>query len=240
MSTAHRPTWDPAQAKDTKAGSRQFSVRDMAAHTKLKFRYVQVTISPNRRPLIAFGLSRQPGQTSIDDVKKRDLRLELLAAEAEARNKKRKAQGKPPLEEDVRKAAAIEAPKEGTSTTEDDEANKRRKLLQEALEMDKDDDEDDEEEKDSDDADERYALERTRQIPDFLNHKHLATRIPKRRTIRQSSSANSRRSNAKGRKKRRDRMPSKILNRRQIERPKLQLQTLCSILPPRLGRTPPA
>lgn len=40
MSTAHRPTWDPAQAKDTKAGSRQFSVRDMAAHTKLKFRCV--------------------------------------------------------------------------------------------------------------------------------------------------------------------------------------------------------
>lgn len=40
MSTAHRPTWDPAQAKDVKGGSRQFSVRDMAAHTKLKFRYV--------------------------------------------------------------------------------------------------------------------------------------------------------------------------------------------------------
>ena len=41
MSTAHRPTWDPAQAKDVKGGSRQFSVRDMAAHTKLKFRYVR-------------------------------------------------------------------------------------------------------------------------------------------------------------------------------------------------------
>ena len=39
MSTAHRPTWDPAQAKDVKGGSRQFSVRDMAAHTKLKFRF---------------------------------------------------------------------------------------------------------------------------------------------------------------------------------------------------------
>jgi len=134
MSTAHRPTWDPAQAKDTKAGSRQFSVRDMAAHTKLKF--------------------RQPGQTSTNDVKKRDLRTELLAAEAEARNKKRKAQGKLPLEEDVRKAAAIEAPKEGTPAVEDNEANKRRKLLQEALEMDKDDDEDDEEEKNGDEGDE--------------------------------------------------------------------------------------
>jgi len=132
MSTAHRPTWDPAQAKDTKAGSRQFSVRDMAAHTKLKF--------------------RQPGQTSTNEVKKRDLRAELLAAEAEARNKKRKAEGKPLLEEDVRKAAAIEAPKEGTPAAEDDEANKRRKLLQEALEMDKDDDEDDEDEKNDEDG----------------------------------------------------------------------------------------
>ena len=44
MSTAHRPTWDPAQAKDVKGGSRQFSVRDMAAHTKLKFRFVKIVI----------------------------------------------------------------------------------------------------------------------------------------------------------------------------------------------------
>lgn len=39
MSTAHRPTWDPAQARDVKGGSRQVSVRDMPSHTKLKFRY---------------------------------------------------------------------------------------------------------------------------------------------------------------------------------------------------------
>lgn len=82
-----------------------------------------------------------------------------MAAEAEARNKKRKAQGKPPLEEDVRKAAAIEAAKDGTPVAEDDEANKRRKLLQEALEMDKDDDEgeDEDEEKNTEDDDERCA-----------------------------------------------------------------------------------
>ncbi|RDB25071.1 Pre-mRNA-splicing factor cwc15 [Hypsizygus marmoreus] len=110
MSTAHRPTWDPAQAKDVKGGSRQFSVRDMAAHTKLKF--------------------RQAGQTSSDEVKKRDLRAELLAAEQEAKNKKRKAEGKPPL------------PIEGMPA--DDESNKRRKLLQEALDMDKDDDDEEE------------------------------------------------------------------------------------------------
>ncbi|KAF5387283.1 hypothetical protein D9757_006867 [Collybiopsis confluens] len=123
MSTAHRPTWDPAQAKDVKGGSRQVSVRDMPAHKKLKF--------------------RQVGQTSASEVQKRDLRAELLAAEREARNKKRKAEGKP-LEE-VEEKAAIEAPA-------DDEANKRRKMLQEAIALDRDD-EDDEEQDEAGDND---------------------------------------------------------------------------------------
>ncbi|KIK60785.1 hypothetical protein GYMLUDRAFT_73634 [Collybiopsis luxurians FD-317 M1] len=121
MSTAHRPTWDPAQAKDVKGGTRQVSVRDMPAHTKLKF--------------------RQVGQTSVSEVQKRDLRTELLAAEREARNKKRKAEGKP-LEEEV------ETKPEIAGVVADDEANKRRKMLQEAIEMDKDDDDDDDDEED--------------------------------------------------------------------------------------------
>ncbi|KAJ7591616.1 Pre-mRNA-splicing factor Cwf15/Cwc15 [Mycena floridula] len=122
MSTAHRPTWDPAQAKDVVGGSRQFSVRDMPSHTKLKF--------------------RQVGQTSASEVKKLDLRSELLAAEQEAVNKKRKAEGKPPL-------PTIEG------GTVDEESNKRRKLLQDALELDKDDDDAEEEKdpKEKDDAD---------------------------------------------------------------------------------------
>ncbi|KAJ6497412.1 Pre-mRNA-splicing factor Cwf15/Cwc15 [Mycena sanguinolenta] len=111
MSTAHRPTWDPAQAKDVKGGSRQFSVRDMAMHTKLKF--------------------RQVGQTSVAEVKQRDLRAELVAAELEAKNKKRKAEGLPPL--------AVEG-----APAADDEANKRRKLLQDSLNLDKDDEDEDE------------------------------------------------------------------------------------------------
>jgi protein CWC15 len=86
----------------------------MAAHTKLKF--------------------RQVGQTSVDEIKKRDLRAELLAAEQEARNKKRKAEGLPPLEDSPVNA----------SLPLDEEASKRRKLLQEAIELDKDDDDDDE------------------------------------------------------------------------------------------------
>ncbi|KIJ15657.1 hypothetical protein PAXINDRAFT_155626 [Paxillus involutus ATCC 200175] len=143
MSTAHRPTWDPAQARDVKGGSRQFSVRDMAAHTKLKF--------------------RQPGQTSVGDVARRDLRAELLIAEEEARNKKRKAEGKPPLFI----TGGGNANGSGTET-QDEESSKRRKLLEEALELDKDDDDEDDEDdkksgneeagKENGDADEESAV----------------------------------------------------------------------------------
>ncbi|KAG8862588.1 hypothetical protein FRB96_001145 [Tulasnella sp. 330] len=130
MSTAHRPTWDPAQGKDIKTGSRQFSARDMASQTKLKF--------------------RQAGQSSTSEVSRRDLRVELLAAEADAREKKRKAEGRP-LDAPVKAAGMIES-----GDLEDDEANKRRKLLQEAIALDKDDesgDEKNEEDQDKDDSD---------------------------------------------------------------------------------------
>jgi len=83
----------------------------MAQQTKLKF--------------------RQAGQNALSDVAKRDLRAELLIAEQEARDRKRKADGKP--------VATLSI--ENTST--DEETSKRRKLLQEALELDKDDDEED-------------------------------------------------------------------------------------------------
>lgn len=82
----------------------------------------------------------QPGQTSAAEVKKKDLRAELLLAEEEARNKKRKAEGKPPL--------SVE------NGSVDEEASKRRKLLQDALDLDKDDEDENEGEKGDDDKDE--------------------------------------------------------------------------------------
>ncbi|QRV84036.1 cell cycle control protein Cwf15/Cwc15 [Ceratobasidium sp. AG-Ba] len=122
MSTAHRPTWDPAQAKEVKGGSRQYSSRDMASQTKLKF--------------------RQPGQTSVGDVAKRDLRTDLLLAEHEAKNRKRKAAGQDPLPlpPALSGVAAPVAAIENGTAGEDDAATKRRKMLQEVLELDKDDD----------------------------------------------------------------------------------------------------
>ncbi|CAE6472004.1 unnamed protein product [Rhizoctonia solani] len=126
MSTAHRPTWDPAQAKDVKGGSRQYSSRDMASQTKLKF--------------------RQAGQTSVGDVKKRDLRTDLLLAEHEAKNKKRKAAGQEPLPLPpalvvLTAATTPVAAIENGPSGEEDPAAKRQKMLQEALELDGDEDE---------------------------------------------------------------------------------------------------
>lgn len=92
------------------------------------------------------------GQTSVEEIKKKDLRAELLAAEHEARNKKRRAEGLPPLEDSPSQA----------SPPLDEETNKRRKLLQEALELDKDDEDEEEDEdvkmeKESEKGDNRWV-----------------------------------------------------------------------------------
>lgn len=63
MTTAHRPTWAPAKGAEEQGGNRLFvpsrasSAKDQPAHTKLKF--------------------RSDGQSSANDLKKRDLRAEL-------------------------------------------------------------------------------------------------------------------------------------------------------------------
>ncbi|KIM21370.1 hypothetical protein M408DRAFT_333503 [Serendipita vermifera MAFF 305830] len=113
MSTAHRPTWTPAVGKEVKGGSRQFSTRDVASHTKLKF--------------------RQPGQGGSNEIEKRDLKAQLLKAEEEARAKKRKAAGLP----------AEEDSSMGEIEDRNPDEIKRRKLLQDiALDKDDDDEED--------------------------------------------------------------------------------------------------
>ncbi|WVW85038.1 hypothetical protein I302_107074 [Kwoniella bestiolae CBS 10118] len=120
MSQAHRPTWNPTQGRETKAGSQQISKLSLASHTKLKF--------------------RQPGQTNTSDVARRDLKAELAAAERNALEKKRKSQGLPPLPP-LEGALRI-----GNGEREDDEvAAKRRKVLEEAAELDRDEESDEEE-----------------------------------------------------------------------------------------------
>jgi protein CWC15 len=166
MSTAHRPTWDPAQAREVKGGSRQYSVRDMAAHTKLKFRcvvfHVTIYLSSPRPPTqrATFETLRQPGQTSVSEVKKINLRAELLAAEADARAKKRKAAGLPVEDEPSSVGGGVPV-----AAIEDEETKKRRKVLQDALEMDKDADSDEDGEGDADaDADGPNGGEKTKYV----------------------------------------------------------------------------
>lgn len=95
--------------------------------------------------------NRQPGQTSTSEVAKRDLRAELIAAEQEARDHKRKAAGLP--------SASVET-ENGVSG---DERAKRRKLIQDAVDLDKDDDDsgsdgaDESDEKDKVDKDDRLV-----------------------------------------------------------------------------------
>ncbi|KAL7420584.1 complexed with cef1p [Cryptotrichosporon argae] len=132
--SAHRPQWNPTQGRESKAGSQQVSKYQLAAHTKLKF--------------------RQAGQTAVSDVARRDLRAELLAAERAAADKKRKAQGLPPLPP-LPGARAIEngsasagagtgdgTGQGGDGADEDEATRKRRRILEEAAELDKDDDDD--------------------------------------------------------------------------------------------------
>jgi hypothetical protein len=131
MSNAHRPTWNPAQGREQKGGSRQYSVKDLAAHTKLKF--------------------RQPGQTSTSEVSSSDLRVQLLIAERKAVDKKRKAQGLGPLPELVLPGQkSIEGGEGGAE--EDGERAKRRKVLEEAVGLDRDDEDDEAEDDDKEGA----------------------------------------------------------------------------------------
>ena len=77
----------------------------------------------------------------MSEVKKINLRAELLVAEAESRAKKRKAAGLPV--EDISPVVPVAA-------IEDEESKKRRKVLQDALEMDKDADSDEDDDADAD------------------------------------------------------------------------------------------
>jgi protein CWC15 len=90
----------------------------------------------------------QPGQTAAVDVATRDLRAELRLAEHTAKNKKRKAAGLAPLPFTAGPAmAVIEAPPADAEMGGDaeDPAAKRRKILEDALALDRDDEDDEDE-----------------------------------------------------------------------------------------------
>ncbi|KAI5306818.1 complexed with cef1p [Ascosphaera pollenicola] len=149
MTTAHRPTFDPAQGKEALRGP-AYHQRLLPAYTHLK--------------------TRKPGQGGEADGP-RDLRAELLAAEAAHFAKKAgidtgsKANDEalPSLEATAPKRQLIEGKGKSEDREEDPEA-KRRRVLEESRELDAEsedsEDESSEDESDSDEEDETAELMR--------------------------------------------------------------------------------
>jgi protein CWC15 len=122
MTTAHRPTFDPARGKEAQRGP-AYHQRLLPAHTTLKH--------------------RQPGQGGDADAHKRDLRAELLEAEARHFAKKNGTYVEPDAATDSESAPkrqidAVSAAEEG----EEDEATQKRRrieMLEKYREIDADD-----------------------------------------------------------------------------------------------------
>lgn len=146
MTTAHRPTFDPARGKDDLKGP-AYHQRLLPAHTQLKF--------------------RKPGQGGAPDAAahQRDLRAELEAAEAAhfAKVKGTPLPSAPEAETSASKRPLALTSADGEERDEDAEA-KRRKILEETRDIDADDtgseEDEDDSDSDSDSDDEEAELQR--------------------------------------------------------------------------------
>ncbi|EGD93620.1 pre-mRNA splicing factor cwc15 [Trichophyton tonsurans CBS 112818] len=141
MTTAHRPTFDPARGKEAQRGP-AYHQRLLPAHTHLKV--------------------RQPGQGGAADAQPetRDLRAELLKAEAAhfAKLKGGPVPSNADAEPPVPKRQLESAPERDDNADEDPEA-KRRRILEETRDIDADSDggDSDSSEEDSDDEEDETA-----------------------------------------------------------------------------------
>ncbi|RMD43351.1 hypothetical protein DV735_g1736, partial [Chaetothyriales sp. CBS 134920] len=141
MTTAHRPTFDPARGKEALRGP-AYHQRLLPAHTQLKV--------------------RQPGQGGAADTEVRDLRAELLAAEAAHFAKTQGTSSSTAPDASKAPKRELEAPQE---SKEDEDADaKRRRILEETRDIDADSfssgTDSDEDESDEEDEDETAELMR--------------------------------------------------------------------------------
>ncbi|KAJ4419432.1 complexed with cef1p [Neurospora sp. IMI 360204] len=135
MTTAHRPTFDPAKGKEALRGP-AYHQRLLPAYTQLKF--------------------RKPGQGGVagasEDRDTRDLRAELLAAEEAHKAKLRGGRALISSGDDVdnEKAGAKRplALTGGDNKEEEDQEAKRRRILELTREIDADDSSDDDDDND--------------------------------------------------------------------------------------------
>lgn len=122
MTTAHRPTFDPARGKEAQRGP-AYHQRLLPAHTTLKH--------------------RQPGQGGDADYVKRDLRAELLEAEARHLAKKNGTYVEPESATESGGAPKrhIDAVSVAEGGEEDEAAQKRRRIemLESVRDIDADD-----------------------------------------------------------------------------------------------------
>lgn len=124
----NRPTFDPARGRDkNQAPTRAFHAKALPAHTQLKL--------------------RRQGQTSEAEVSQRDLRAELLRAEAEYRQKAGKGGATGAAQEDEDEIEERGAKRILEHDEEDEEAAKRRKILEEAKDIDAESEEDESDER---------------------------------------------------------------------------------------------
>ncbi|KAL2135442.1 hypothetical protein VTI74DRAFT_8544 [Chaetomium olivicolor] len=140
MTTAHRPTFDPARGKEALRGP-AYHQRLLPAYTQLKF--------------------RQPSQGGDADRTTRDLRAELEAAEA-AHYAKLKGAPIPggsssdsdtkALESSATNKRPLPLPSNGDADEEEDPEAKRRRILAETRDIDADDSDDGSEGDDDDDS----------------------------------------------------------------------------------------
>ena len=131
MSTAHRPNFDAAKGRESKAHlSQQTSKFDLAAHTTLKFR----------------GGGDQPA------AKRRDLKHELEVAEWKAKNKRRITAGLLPLPPPP--GVSVHQKEKEEEEEEDEETKRRKEAIAKAIELDRESHSHSESESESDDEDE--------------------------------------------------------------------------------------
>ncbi|PSS12687.1 hypothetical protein M430DRAFT_126445 [Amorphotheca resinae ATCC 22711] len=139
MTTAHRPTFDPARGKEAQRGP-AYHQRLLPAHTQLKL--------------------RKPGQGGDADRQARDLRAELLEAEAAHFAKIKGGPAPTPETAEPSTNQAKRQLEDGGMGDEEDPEAKRRRILEETRDIDaesEDDGEDDSSEDDSDDDEDETA-----------------------------------------------------------------------------------
>jgi protein CWC15 len=148
MTTAHRPTFDPARGKEAARGV-AYHTRLLPAHTALKF--------------------RQAGQGGDADHEVRDLRAELLKAEA-AHFAKKNGQSID-ADEDAPSTVPKRSLEDATDEQEDPEAKRRRLILEEAADLDADSDGSSDESSDDEDDEEDETAELMRELEKIKREK---------------------------------------------------------------------